>query len=186
MFDPITYCEAVQQMKPANQQAHKRYHDTQYGFPIDDDHELFCRLILEINQAGLSWTTILNKQESFRKAYHDFDIKKVAAYKEKDFQRLMNDAGIIRNRLKINAAIENAKTIVSLQKEFGSFKNWLAHHHPGSREAWTMLFKKTFRFTGGEIVHEFLVSTGYLPGAHDKNCPVYKKVLKAKPRWNEK
>ncbi len=173
-------------MKPNEQSVHKIYHDTQYGFPIDDDNELFCRLVLEINQAGLSWTTILNKQENFRKAYHNFDIKKVAEYKEKDFERLMNDAGIIRNRLKINAAIENAKTILTLQKEFGSFKNWLAKQNPKSREEWTKLFKTTFRFTGGEIVHEFIMSTGYLPGAHDENCAIYKKVLKAKPMWSSK
>ena len=173
-------------MKPGDQLLHTIYHDTQYGFPIEDDNELFCRLVLEINQAGLSWTTILNKQENFRKAYHYFNIKKVAGYKEKDFERLMNDAGIIRNRLKINAAIENAKTILTLQKKFGSFKNWLAKHHPKSREEWTKLFKTTFRFTGGEIVHEFIMSTGYLPGAHDENCAIYKKVLKAKPMWNAK
>lgn len=186
MFNPKTYCEAIRQMKPANQQVHKIYHDTQYGFPIDDDNELFCRLILEINQAGLSWTTILNKQEGFRKAYHNFNIRKVAAYKEQDFQRLMNDSGIIRNRLKINAAIKNARTIIALQREFGSFKSWMNGHHPMSREAWTMLFKKTFAFTGEEIVNEFMVSTGYLPGAHAKDCPVYKKVLQTKPHWNEK
>ncbi|MFM6925219.1 MAG: DNA-3-methyladenine glycosylase I [Ferruginibacter sp.] len=182
----MSYCRFIGSMKPDEQSVHKIYHDTQYGFPIDDDNELFCRLVLEINQAGLSWTTILNKQESFRKAYHNFDIKKVAAYKEKDFERLMNDAGIIRNRLKINAAIENAKTILALQKEFGSFKNWLAHHHPKSREEWTKLFKKTFKFTGGEIVNEFIMSTGYIPGAHDENCPVHKQVLKSKPMWNRK
>ena len=173
-------------MKADEQSLHKIYHDTQYGFPIHNDNELFCRLILEINQAGLSWTTILKKQEGFRKAYHDFDIKKIAAYKEKDTTRLLNDAGIIRNRLKVQAAIENAKTIVALQKEKGSFKNWLDLHHPLSREEWTKLFKKTFRFTGGEIVNEFLVSTGYLPGAHEGNCVIHKKVLKTKPKWNEK
>ncbi|HQW84373.1 MAG TPA: DNA-3-methyladenine glycosylase I [Ferruginibacter sp.] len=173
-------------MKADEKSLHKIYHDTQYGFPIDDDNELFCRLILEINQAGLSWTTILKKQEGFRKAYHNFNIKKVAAYKEKDFERLMNDVGIIRNRLKINAAIENAKTILVLQKEYGSFKNWLAHHHPKTKEEWTKLFKNTFKFTGGEIVNEFMVSTGYLPGAHDGSCPVYKKVVKLKAIWNEK
>ena len=182
----MSYCKAINNMKPDEVSVHKIYHDTQYGFPIDDDNELFCRLILEINQAGLSWTTILKKQVTFRKAYHNFNIKKVAAYKEKDVQRLLNDAGIIRNRLKVNAAIENAKTILSIQKEFGSFKKWLAHHHPKSREEWTKLFKGTFRFTGGEIVNEFLVSAGYLPGAHDDTCPVYKKALKAKPVWNEK
>ncbi len=182
----MSYCKAINNMKSAEQSVHKIYHDTQYGFPIDNDNELFCRLILEINQAGLSWTTILNKQEGFRKAYHNFNIKKVAAYKEKDFDRLMNDAGIIRNRLKINAAIENANSILALQKEFGSFKEWLAYHHPKSREEWTKLFKKTFTFTGGEIVNEFIVSAGYLSSAHDKNCPVFKKVIKAKPMWNEK
>ncbi|HAO46811.1 MAG TPA: DNA-3-methyladenine glycosylase I [Ferruginibacter sp.] len=182
----MSYCRAINNMKDAERNVHKIYHDTQYGFPINDDNELFCRLILEINQAGLSWTTILNKQESFRKAYHNFDIKKVAGYKAKDVQRLLNDAGVIRNRLKVNAAIENAKTVLALQKEFGSFQKWLAHQHPKSREEWTKLFKKTFRFTGGEIVNEFLVSTGYLPGAHDESCPVHKKVLKSKPKWNEK
>ena len=179
----MSYCKAIGFMKADEVSVHKIYHDTQYGFPIEDDNELFCRLILEINQAGLSWTTILKKQEGFRKAYHNFTIKKVAAYTDKDFERLMNDANIIRNRLKINAAIENAKTIVQLQKEFKSFKNWLSHHHPKTKEEWTKLFKKTFRFTGGEIVNEFLMSTGYLPGAHHKDCPVFKKVIKAKPAW---
>src|SRR6187431_2913362 len=182
----MSYCTFINSLKSDEQNVHREYHDKYYGFPIHDDNELFCRLILEINQAGLSWTTILNKQESFRKAYHNFDIKKVAAYKDKDVQRLLNDAGIIRNRLKVNAAIENAKSILALQKEFGSFKKWLAHHHPKTREEWTALFKKTFRFTGGEIVNEFLMSTGYLPGAHDESCPVYKLVLRQKPKWAEK
>lgn len=182
----MSYCKFISSLKADEQLVHKIYHDTQYGFPIEDDNELFCRLILEINQAGLSCTTILNKQEAFRNAYHNFDIKKVAAYKDKDVQRLLNDAGIIRNRLKVNAAIENAKTIFALQKEFGSFKKWLAYHHPKTREEWTRLFKSTFKFTGGEIVNEFLVSTGYLQGAHDDGCSVYKKALKAKPKWNEK
>jgi DNA-3-methyladenine glycosylase I len=173
-------------MKDADAGLHKEYHDKYYGFPIDDDNELFCRLVLEINQAGLSWTTILKKQDNFRKAYHNFNIKKVAAYNDKDVERLLADAGIIRNRLKINAAIENAKTIMAMQKEMGSFKNWLLHHHPKTREEWTKLFKKTFRFTGGEIVNEFLVSTGYLPGAHEENCAIFKKVIKAKPAWKAK
>ena len=179
----MSYCNAINTMKPGDLSFHKIYHDKQYGFPIHDDNELFCRLIFEINQAGLSWTTILKKQDGFRKAYHHFDIKKVASYKQKDEQRLLNDAGIIRNRLKVNAAIGNAKTILTLQKEFGSFKKWLDHHHPNDREGWTKLFKKTFRFTGGEIVNEFLVSTGYLPGAHDESCVIYKKVLKTNPAW---
>ncbi|WP_413580907.1 DNA-3-methyladenine glycosylase I [Bdellovibrio sp. HCB288] len=180
----MTYCRAITHMSDEKKAIHKPYHDMAYGFPIHDDNELFCRLILEINQAGLSWETILKKQDSFRKAYHNFNVKKVAAYKAADRKRLMADPGVIRNRLKINAAIENAKAILLLQKEFGSFEKWLAHHHPLSKEEWVKLFKKTFKFTGGEIVNEFLLSTGYLPGAHDKNCPVFKKVLKAKPKWN--
>ena len=178
-----TYCGALNRMKPDEYQVHKIYHDLHYGFPVDSDNELFCRLVLEINQAGLSWTTILKKQDNFRKAYHNFNIKKVAAYKKKDTLRLLNGAGIIRNRLKINAAIENAKTIVTLQKQFGSFKNWLNQHHPKTRAEWTAIFKTTFRFTGGEIVNEFLLSTGYLPGAHHEDCSINKKVLKAKPMW---
>lgn len=151
---------------------HKKYHDTQYGFPIESDDELFGRLILEINQAGLSWTTILKKQDSFRKAYSKFSIKKVAGYGEKDRERLLNDPGIIRNRLKVEAAIHNAQQILLLQKEHGSFKAWIEFHHPMDKAEWVKLFKKTFRFTGGEIVNEFLMSTGYLPGAHSAECNI--------------
>ncbi|MBL7925147.1 MAG: DNA-3-methyladenine glycosylase I [Bacteroidia bacterium] len=176
-----SYCHFVSQLEKDH--LHRVYHDTAYGFPIHDDQELFGRLILEINQAGLSWTTILKKEQHFRKAYHHFDIKKIASYGDKDRARLLNDAGIIRNRLKVEAAIENAKTVLQLQKDFGSFRQWLGHHHPADREGWTRLFKKTFRFTGGEIVNEFLMSTGYLPHAHHEDCPVYKKILKARPAW---
>jgi DNA-3-methyladenine glycosylase I len=176
----MSYCSYIRSLDQDTENVHRKYHDEQYGFTLEDDSELFCRLILEINQAGLSWTTILNKQENFRRAFNGFNIRKIASYKDKDFERLMNDAGIIRNRLKIKAAIENAKTVLVLQKEFGSFKNWLEHHHPMEKEDWVKLFKKTFRFTGGEIVNEFLMSTGYLPGAHDKDCPVYLKLKKIK------
>lgn len=164
----------------------RTYHDTQYGFPLTDDNLLFERLILEINQAGLSWITILKKAGNFRKAYRGFDIDKVAKFAEKDRERLLSDAGIIRNRLKVNAAIENAKRIQALQKEFGSFKGWLDAHHPLTKEDWTKLFKKNFVFTGGEIVNEFLMSTGYLQGAHDKNCPVFKEVASLRPAWMRK
>lgn len=177
----MSYCRAIESMPDEKKAIHKPYHDLLYGFPVHDDNELFGRLIMEINQAGLSWETILKKEAGFRKAYHNFNIKKVASYTDKDRERLMNDPGIIRNRLKINAAIENANTILRLQKEFGSFEKWLAHHHPKTKDEWVKLFKKTFRFTGGEIVNEFLQSIGHLEGAHAAGCPVYKKVLKAKP-----
>ena len=172
-------------MKSADQMVNKNYHDIHYGFPIDSDDELFCRLVLEINQAGLSWNTILHKEQNFRKAYSQFNIKKVAAYKKKDIERLLNDAGIIRNKLKINAAIYNANIILQLQKENGSFKNWVEKNHPITKMEWVAIFKKTFKFTGGEIVNEFLMSTGYLEGAHDMDCIIYKKVLKQNPLWKK-
>jgi DNA-3-methyladenine glycosylase I len=169
---------------PADKKAlHKAYHDHLYGFPIDNDNELFCRLVLEINQAGLSWEIILKKEQGFRMAYDNFDIDTVAAYTELDRERLLADAGIIRNKLKVNAAIENAKTIQQLQKEHGSFNKWLELNHPKTKEEWVKLFKKTFKFTGGEIVNEFLMSIGILPGAHITSCPVYKEIVKADPLW---
>ena len=183
MDTPKTYCDFANSLD--DNHVHKIYHDQHYGFPILDDNELFCRLVLEINQAGLSWTTILNKQTTFRKAYHNFNIKKVANYKEKDVQRLLNDAGIIRNKLKVFAAIYNANIILDLQKEHGSFKAWLDYHHPKTKQEWMALFKQHFKFTGGEIVNEFLMSTGYLIGAHKPNCHIYKKVLKMNPAWNK-
>ncbi len=162
---------------------HGPYHDRHYGFPIRDDNELFERLILEINQAGLSWLTILKKQESFRQAFHGFEIAKVARYGARDRARLLDDAGIIRNRLKVDAAIENAKRILVLQQSHGSFAGWLAAHHPKAKPEWLKLFKSTFVFTGGEIVGEFLMSIGYLPGAHAEDCPVYAKIARKKPAW---
>lgn len=176
-----TYCAFVAGLDKDN--VHKNYHDNEYGFPLDNDNELFARLVLEINQAGLSWSTILNKKENFYKAYDSFEISKVAKYNQKKIDQLLNDAGIIRNRLKIQAAVENAKKILEIQKEFGSFKTWIDHHHPLAKEEWVKLFKKNFRFTGGEIVNEFLMSTGYLPGAHRDACPVFKKIKKLKPMW---
>lgn len=170
----LSYCEIVLTYPADN--LHRIYHDTAYGFPIDDDNELFGRLILEINQAGLSWNTILQKQENFRKAFDNYDIQRIANYTEADRERLLNDAGIIRNRLKINAVIHNAHIILGLQESHGSFKKWIDSHHPKSKDVWVKLFKQTFKFTGGEIVNEFLMSTGYLGGCHIENCEIGKKL----------
>jgi len=178
---PESYCGAVKDLPEDN--VHRFYHDRCYGFPIHDDDELFGRLVLEINQAGLSWTTILNKQESFRRAYAGFSIRKVAGFDDADRARLLSDAGIIRNRLKVDAAVHNARQLLALQREFGSFREWLDRHHPRSLEEWVRLFKKTFRFTGGEITKEFLMSTGYLPGAHVEGCPVFSTVAAENPPW---
>ena len=183
----MSYCSAIDTMQPEDRKMlHKNYHDNLYGFPIHDDNELFGRLIMEINQAGLSWETILKKENNFRKAYDNFDIEKIAAYGDEDRERLLSDAGIIRNKLKINAAIENAKTILILREEFGSFEEWLNCHHPKTKEEWVKLFKKTFRFTGGEIVNEFLMSIGFLRGAHTEDCVIYNEILKCNPKWSKK
>ena len=176
-----SYCQFVTTAE--NDNVHRIYHDTQYGFPIYEDNELFGRLILEINQAGLNWTTILNKQENFSKSYLEFDIQKVASFTEKDRERLLSDAGIIRNKLKVNAAIHNAREILKLQKKYGSFKNWLDKNYPMKLDDWVKLFKKIFKFTGGEITNEFLLSSGYLKGAHEKGCPIYDKIINQNPRW---
>lgn len=173
----MSYCKAIQEMLPSpRKDLHQRYHDHHYGYPILDDHELFGRLIMEINQAGLSWETILKKEEGFRKAYSNFDIDRVADFSDADRLRLQQDPRIIRNKLKINAAIENAKAIQNLRHDYGSFLNWLNDHHPLSLEEWVVLFKRNFKFVGKEIVNEFLMSTGYLPGAHDEDCPIYKQL----------
>jgi DNA-3-methyladenine glycosylase I len=173
-----TYCEAA-----PGHEWHGPYHDREYGFPLEDDAALFERLMLEINQAGLSWLTILKKREAFRRAYGGFVPEVVAAYGARDRRRLLADAGIIRNRLKIDAAVANAKTILELRRIHGSFAGWLAAHHPRSKDEWTKLFRKTFRFTGGEIVNEFLMSIGYLAGAHVPSCPVYPRILERRPPW---
>jgi DNA-3-methyladenine glycosylase I len=159
---------------------HGPYHDDEYGFPVANDDALFERLILEINQAGLSWLTILKKRDAFRNAFANFDIDRVARMRR---DRLLKDEGIIRNRLKIDAAIENAKRVRAIRKSDGSFAKWLDTHHPRTKDEWVKLFKKTFVFTGGEITNSFLMSAGYLPGAHEKSCPVYARVIAARPRW---
>lgn len=162
---------------------HGHYHDHEYGFPQREEAELFERLVLEINQAGLSWETILRKREHFRRAYHGFDVDRVAAYGETERQRLLADAGIIRNRLKIEAAIHNAGVVRGLRASHGGFAAWLDAHHPLSKAEWVKLFKRTFRFTGGEITGEFLISLGYLPGAHREDCAAFTRAAATQPPW---
>ena len=173
------YCRAA-----SGHPVHGPYHDTEYGFPLAGDNALFERLILEINQAGLSWELMLKRRESFRRAYHGFAIAKVARYGKRDVKRLLADPGVIRNRLKIEAAIANARTIEDLAAAHGSFAGWIAAQHPLSKPEWVKLFRKTFRFAGPEIVGEFLMSIGYLPGAHRETCPVYTRIAKLKPAWS--
>ncbi len=176
----MSYC-VISQQHPVQ----KQYHDSEYGFPLRDDAALFERLALEINQAGLSWLTILNKKDAFHRAFEGFDLDRVAAYGEADQARLLADASIIRNRLKVRAVIENARRLKIIREQSGSFAAWLDGHHPLSQQAWQKLFQKTFVFTGGEIVREFLVSTGYLPGAHEPTCPIYVQILPLQPPWQQ-
>jgi DNA-3-methyladenine glycosylase I len=178
-----TYCDYILQEHCSP--LHIEYHDAEYGYPLDSDNALFERLCLEINQAGLSWLTILKKRYHFREAFEGFDIATIAKYGELDIERLLGDASIIRNRAKINAVIHNAGQILQLQKEYGSFMHWLDAHISNDRKEWTKLFKNTFKFTGGEIVNEFLMSTSYLPGAHHSKCPIHSHILTLSPKWNQ-
>lgn len=173
-----TYCDIA-----PGHPFHGPYHDTEYGFPLSDDNALFERLVLEINQAGLSWLLMLQKREAFRKAFRNFDVARVARFTARDEARLLADPGIIRNRLKIAAAIENARRICDIADRHGSFAAWLAAHHPQPKADWVKLFKKTFKFTGGEIVGEFLMSVGYLPGAHREGCSVQRTIARLRPPW---
>lgn len=174
----LTYCEAA-----PGHPWHGPYHDTEYGVPVTDEAALFERLVLEINQAGLSWLTVLKKRAAFQAAYDGFVVDRVAAYGADEIARLMADPGIIRNRLKVEAAIANARIIQGMRESHGGFAGWLAAHHPLPKAGWLKLFKRTFRFTGGEIVGEFLMSIGYLPGAHHPDCPAFRRIESLNPPW---
>jgi DNA-3-methyladenine glycosylase I len=170
---------------------HQPYHDNEYGFPLtgkngkDDERYLFELQSLELFQAGLSWEIVLKKRPTTVAAFNNFDVDTVAGYGKKDVKRLLNDPGIIRNKLKVASIIENANRIIGLRESHEGFAAWIAQHHPLNRDEWTKLFRKTFKFMGGEIVNEFLMCIGYLPGAHRKDCPAYKRIAKLKPPWSE-
>ena len=176
-----TYCDIA-----PGHALHGPYHDDEYGVPQRAEPELFERLILEINQAGLSWELMLKKRAGFRAAYAGFDVDTVAAYGEADVLRLLADPGIVRNRLKVQAAIHNAQVIQGLRASHGGFAAWLDAHHPRAKADWIKLFKRTFRFTGGEITGEFLMSLGYLRGAHREDCPAFARIARLDPAWMRK
>lgn len=165
---------------------HASYHDTEYGFPVAEEHVLMERLALEIFQAGLSWGLVLKKRAATNAAFRGFDVDRVAAFDESDVERLLADAGIIRNRLKVNAIIHNAQQIQAMRNSHGGFAAWLDAHHPLAKADWVKLFKKTFKFTGGEITGEFLMSTGYLSGTHRESCPIYARIARLNPPWMQK
>ena len=172
------YCDSA-----PNHPLHGPYHDQEYGFPTSDDRVLFERLVLEIQQAGLSWEIVLKKRAAFKRAFDDFAIERVANYGSADIERLVGDASIIRNRKKIEATIDNASRLLEIRDSHGSFAAWIARHHPLDKASWVKLFRQTVRFTGPEVVGEFLMSIGYLPGAHRRACPVYDRIAALSPPW---
>jgi DNA-3-methyladenine glycosylase I len=145
------------------------YHDEEWGVPLEDDDELFERLTLELFQAGLSWRLILRKREAFRKAFHGFSIDRVASFTERDVKRLLGDDGIIRNRLKIESTIENARRLRRIIDEHGSFARYLSSL-TGTPEELYKEFRQRFRFMGPKIAESFLLSIGRLDGAHEPGC----------------
>ena len=172
------------------------YHDNEWGFPVRDERMLFEFLILETFQAGLSWITILKKRENFRKAFDNFEYEIVAKYDESKVKSLMNDVGIIRNKLKINAALSNAKAFIEVQNEFGSFEKYIwgfVDGKPIQNQCKTVgdippntllsdklskdLKKRGFKFVGSIIVYAYMQATGIV-NDHATDCFRYKEVAK--------
>jgi DNA-3-methyladenine glycosylase I len=167
---------------------YEAYHDTEWGTPVYDDDTLFEFLILETFQAGLSWITILRKRENFRKAFDNFDYKKIAKYNASKLENLRQDEGIIRNKLKINSAVNNAQQFMNVQEEFGSFSKyiWGFVDHKPIKNSWNHykeapatsaisdllskdLKKRGFKFTGSTIMYAYLQATGLI-NDHEVNC----------------
>lgn len=172
------YCD-----KAPGHALHGPYHDDEYGYPGKDERALFELLCLEIFQAGLSWELVLKKRADTVAAFANFDVDAVAAFTAPDIERLLANPGIIRNRLKVTSIIHNAGVVQGLRESHGGLPKWLETHHPCELADWVKLFKKTFKFTGPEVVNEFLMSTGYLEGAHRESCPAFKKIAKTSPPW---
>lgn len=189
MQNKLTRCQW-----PGNNELSINYHDKEWGVPLHDDNSLFEYLILDTFQAGLSWQTILNKRKNFQKAFHNFNAKKISKYSEKDKSRLLNDSGIIRNKLKINASIINAQKFLEVQKEFGSFDKYiwqftnyktihnkfrtLSNLPSKTEESEKMsedLKKRGFKFCGPTICYAFMQAAGMV-NDHTTDCFRYKEV----------
>ncbi|NKB23767.1 MAG: DNA-3-methyladenine glycosylase I [Kiritimatiellae bacterium] len=170
------------------------YHDTEWGVPIHDDRHLFEMLILEGAQAGLSWITILKKRENYRKAFHHFEVEKVAAYSQRNIERLLADPGIVRNRLKIESVIKNARGVLGIREEFGTLNTFLWRYVDGvpKQNSWTSmaelptqaeqskamskdLKKRGFNFVGSTICYAFMQAVGMV-NDHTTDCFRHKKV----------
>lgn len=175
------YCHFIQ--KADVHPLHIKYHNQVYGFPLRDDDQLFGRLSLEIMQAGLSWLTVLKKEEAIEQAFSGFRISTAAQFAQPDIEELCAKPEIIRNKLKIKSIVHNARVIQAIQAEEGSFYQWLMEQGELDLSDWVRLFRKQFKFVGPEIINEFLMSTGFLPGAHLPDCPVYEEVQKQNPPY---
>ena len=173
-----TYCDIA-----PGHPFHGPYHDSEYGFPVVSESLLFERLTLEVFQAGLSWLIVLKKRQYLNIAFKRFDVDEVANFNQFDIDRLRQDVTIIRNKLKIEATVFNAKQIVSFRLSHWRFANLLEQQRPRTKEDWCKVFKQNFKFTGRKIVGEFLMSIGYLKGAHHENCPVYNSIKALGPVW---
>ena len=175
-----------------------RYHDEEWGVPLHDDDKIFEFLVLDAFQAGLSWRTVLHKRENFRQALDNFNVIKIAAYKEKDFERLMSDAGIIRNKAKINGTIQNARCFLEVQKEFGTFDQYIWQFTGGkticnkltslsamqvsSPESDAMskdLKSRGFKFVGSTICYAFMQAAGMI-NDHLITCHIYNRLIGTK------
>lgn len=156
--------------------AYRDYHDTEWGFPVDDDRRLFEKLCLEGFQSGLSWLTILNKRENFRRAFARFEPAKVAKFGEADVERLLADAGIVRHRGKIEAAIHNAQRALELQRECGSLAAYFWNSPPDAAAISKDLKKRGWRFVGPTTVYAFMQAMG-LVNDHAKGCFVRDQAL---------
>ena len=173
---------------------YEAYHDEEWGVPVKDDDTLFEFLILETFQAGLSWITILRKRENFRKAFDNFDYKKIAKYDQSKIDTLLQDAGIIRNKLKIKATVTNAQAFMTIQKEFGSFSKYIwafvndtpiknafqdyrdaPAHTTLSDDISKDLKKRGFKFVGSTVIYAHMQATGMV-NDHEVNCFRYEQV----------
>ena len=175
---PSSYCLVAR-----GHPVHGPFHDREHGFPVETDAGFLERLALEINQAGLSWLVVLRRREGLARAFAGYDLDRVAAFGEADVARLLVDPGVIRHRRKVEAVIENARRMAGLRERHGSVRAWFDLHHPLPLDGWLRLLRRTFVFVGPEIAKELLVGTGYLPGAHLPDCPVWPVVVAADPPW---
>lgn len=178
--------------KYQNDPIYCKYHDEEWGRPCHDDHALYELFVIELFQAGLSWATLLHKRENFRRAYDGFDIDRVAAYGEEKINELMQDAGIIRSRAKIEASIHNSRIVQEIMKEYGSFDEYLwsfsggksIYEEPGvttnaiSDAMAKDMKRRGMKFAGSVTIFSFLQAMGLI-NSHDKNCYCYREIVEA-------